>query len=216
VLFLAPCFCLFVIAGTAWIRRRRLATAAAGFLAFLVVVPSVTALPYSRGDVRPILDHVTAHSGDGDVVYLYYGLRLTADWYRRPIAGRLVHGVCAQNQREQYVEELERLRGTRRLWLVLGYDFFLEHAVFFEYMGANATLLESSDSLYLAEARLYDFSGERRAPLPDTLRAARPGPDPGTDCRGIFGRPRTDQASRSQRSSSTTDGRLPVERMPIR
>lgn len=186
VLFLTPVFCFFLVAGLAWLPLRRIAASGAAVLALLMALTAVIDTPHSRGDIRPMLDYVQQNARDGDIIYMYYGTRQVADWYRRPLPGRIVQGICAQMSREQYLDDLERLRGAPRVWLVLGYDFYDERRLLFGYMDNNARLIQATDSLHNAWARLYDFSGDRHVPAAPDLLKSLAEPDPGTGCRGIF------------------------------
>jgi hypothetical protein len=188
VLFLAPIAYLAATACFAWIRHRTPAIVLAAVLPVVIAIPAITSLPYTRGEARGALAHVSRHARDGDLVYVHYGIRQAIDYYRPRIQGTVVAGRCAQADRAAYLADLERLRGNRRVWIVMAYDLYDERGLFVEYMRRNAVLLDST-SLRLADARLYDFTPPGRGDVPRELLAPIVRPDVGTDCTGIFAAP---------------------------
>ena len=128
LLFLLPGLVLVVTAGLVelldsplrYVRRVGLASAA-----FVVGVPlyyALTGLPYSPHDLRPALAAIRAHGQPDDRLYVYYGGRQAFEWYRSafPIADdHLVRGGCYRPAWREYLRELDTLRGTGRVWVLI-------------------------------------------------------------------------------------------------
>lgn len=183
VLFLAPLAYLLAVSGAAWIRYKPLAA----IVTFLLVAPATLAAgrPHSRGEARDALAYAAGRAESDDVVDLHYALRYPYLYYQPAIRAQIFWGVCAQADRTTYIDELEQLRGTSRLWVVQAYDLNGEARLFREYMRLNA-LQADSVVLPLAEARLYSFPDAPPVSLPLRDLQTVAVPDQPTDCEGIF------------------------------
>lgn len=81
-----------------------------------------TTLPPSRVQhVRPILEHVKRERVVGDRIYVYYGANPAFGYYAPRIEIQpegVVSGRCHLADPRSYLRELDRLRGSARVWLV--------------------------------------------------------------------------------------------------
>jgi hypothetical protein len=151
----------------------------------LVGAASLIDLPYSRGEVEDVLGYVAQNARDTDQVYLYYGIRLAERYYEPRIPGIITRGTCSHDDPTGYYDELERLRGNPRVWVVMAHDFYGEHDLLRNYMQRNAATLDAY-SPRNADATLYAFtSSNRTVPSAGWLRPVTPA-NPATTCRGIF------------------------------
>ena len=185
VLFLVPAAFLVLAGGIAWIRRPGIAVLAGALLIVAQVLPVGALLPFTRGEPRRAFAFVAEHARPGDVVYVYHGDLPALRYYRPAISGRIVEGICAQDDWPRYIEDIERLRGARRAWVVAANDFFGERKSFLHHMRLNAILLDSARTRG-SGAWLFDFSGREHVAVPSSSLIAAYPPVPGTACRGPF------------------------------
>jgi hypothetical protein len=204
LLWLVPGLILVVTAGvtslvgspTRYVRR--VGAAAAALLVAAPLYYDVTELPYSPHDLRPILSAMREQARPDDRLYVYYGGRQAFEWYRPrfPIADdRVVRGGCYRPAWREYLRELDALRGSGRLWVLVvhpaGINGIHEGAAIEKYLDLTAPKLGrwgAKDAFVL----LYDQAGlapragppERWHPMPrglpfDTVSL-------GFACTGVF------------------------------
>jgi hypothetical protein len=200
VLFLAPIAFLLIAGGFAWVQPRNLAAGLATFILLANAIPAMHALPYSRGEIRRALRHAEQRVRSGDLVYLFYAAKLPVEYYAPRTTGTIVVGVCSQVNRTGYIDDLERLRGRDRVWIVTAYNTYWEPALILHYMDRNATLLESAE-FPLADVRLYRFPPNKVAPAPANLLHPGFRVNAGTECKGVFANV---SAPRSEKEASTS------------
>ena len=135
--YLIPGLLLAIAAGAEWIRRaaERYHPLLGGGLMIGLMVPPVVALaevppPYDMEYQRVMLGYLQQHRRPGDVVYvmplarigvLYYGPRYGL------VAGDWVTGVCDREDTRAYLRDVDRYRGTVRLWLLSSSAASLPH-----------------------------------------------------------------------------------------
>lgn len=137
ILFLVPTTLILIAWGVDWALSSspRSARALGAAAAALFLLSSATVLlgwlrsPY-REELRPVLGHVATATGPGDVVYLHSGARHAALFYARACpscrieGATVIHGRFLSGRPEAIAEELERLPGTGRLWLVFSHEWW--------------------------------------------------------------------------------------------
>jgi dolichyl-phosphate-mannose-protein mannosyltransferase len=171
-LFLAPSFIILLAAGferigSIW-PRRAIPIQAALFLVFVNPFPFVLQLrtpPWLVEQIEPVLSAVAANRKPGDRIYvfwsavpatMYYGPRhgITPDsWTAGGLHGDDWHG---------YVPELDKLRGSRRVWVIFSHskvpgqregimnylDSLGRRPPVFSYPPANSANRDASTALY--------------------------------------------------------------------
>lgn len=128
VMFLIPHLLLFVAEGLGqlcwhvgrWQPRvgRLLPIAVYG----LAAVPLLqTPPPYQSEDMKPLFQRLAAERKPEDKLYLYYGSLPAYRYYvKRGLASPdYLAGHCYRFDSRKYLYELERLRGTKRLWVMI-------------------------------------------------------------------------------------------------
>jgi len=128
LLFLLPALVVVVTAGlmalvdspSRYVHRVGLASAA--FVLGAPLFYTLTEVPYSPHDLRPVLAAIRAGYQPGDRLYVYYGGRQAFEWYRArfPFADDdVVRGGCYRPAWREYLREIDAERGTGRLWLLI-------------------------------------------------------------------------------------------------
>ncbi len=199
--YLIPGLLLAIAAGAEWIRRaaERYHPLLGGGLMIGLMVPPVVALaevppPYDMEYQRVMLGYLQQHRRPGDVVYvmplartgvLYYGPRyglVVGDW---------VTGVCDREDTRAYLRDVDRYRGTVRLWLLSSSarPFRVARPAVQAYLSAIGVKLDSltrpSLQFQSVSLELYDLSdpGRLRAANAETFPVGPMPTDPRPGCR---------------------------------
>ncbi|MBE0656106.1 MAG: hypothetical protein IH602_00365 [Bryobacteraceae bacterium] len=189
MLFWLPILIFFMAEGLATLAESRLHLGfalAALFGALLCVHPTVDVVtmlkrPYLLEESRPVLRHVERSLVPGDDIYLYYGAVAAFRYYQtqgilagaQPIEGysfgmvpsrpsvAFVESRNARSHWKLYLEDLDRLRSRKRVWVVFSHlykraeiseeQFFLDHLNSF---GRQISRFEAEG----ASAYLFNFS----------------------------------------------------------
>ena len=207
LLFLAPLFFLVIAEGVAWVGRagaagspgRTGARIAAAALAAVLLFPfglfAVRGVPMLREEVKPLLAHASEHWQPGDVMYVYYNARPAFEYYRDRygFTGReTIVGRCARMQPVRYLDDLARLQGRPRAWVLFiggkaawGYD---ERRLMVDFLDRVGRRLDDrvaiESSLYLYDlSRPFAQAGPYRVDIPVLPPAVA------FDCRGPWAQP---------------------------
>lgn len=172
MLFLVP-FMLLAVARGAWAVAAALRPtqplAAVLVLGLLFVAPAVETVQQLRRPDRteqltPVLADVSARWQPGDKVYLYYGGIPAFLYYTRdtPFPPGVVRGTEHRDVRTGYRDELRKLAGEPRVWVVFSHRHRAEESLIRAYAEG---LGECKEQIHHpgATAFLYDFS----KPFPD-------------------------------------------------
>lgn len=130
VFYLIPGLLLAIAAGAEWLRRAvgRIHPVAGGALMGALMVPSVIALvdappPYDIEHSRQVASYLGQHRQPGDVVYAMPLSRVGLLFYG-PNFGMapsdIITAVCDPKDTRSYLRDVDRFRGTARLWLLSG------------------------------------------------------------------------------------------------
>lgn len=166
LLYLLPVFLLGIADAAEWLHN-----AAAPRLGVWAALPAVALTaggllpmakmppPYSVEDVRPALAYLAKKRQPGDRIYVYYGavvgFTYYADRHGLQPADYTVGG-CHRGDSRRYLEELDTLRGERRVWYVL------THAIGYnerEDIGGylNAIAVERPEERFVSPTRIITF-----------------------------------------------------------
>jgi hypothetical protein len=208
-LWLLPATLLAVAAGAEWTRAKanslhpvlgKIAAEIVGaILVVALLVPPVIALaeappPYEIEHHKHFLSYLQKNRRPGDVVYVFplptvgvrfYGPRFglqRSDW---------IGSVCDRNDTRPYLKDVDRFRGTPRLWIITGGSrpFRVARATVLQYVG---TIGKRTDILSLPSAtygpitiELFDLSDPTRLSRADaeTFPAPHMATDPRPGCR---------------------------------
>jgi hypothetical protein len=132
--FLFPSLALLTAEGVHRVRAATLPTApvvGAVVLAVLFAEPVLMAgrsltVVGEREELRPVMDALRSRGRPDDLVYVYYGAEPAFRYYTMRAgmpAGRVVFGSLNRDDLGQYLQELDRLAGRRRVWLVFTHVF---------------------------------------------------------------------------------------------
>src|SRR3954468_21744125 len=177
-LFAVPLFLILAAAGAevvVGLLRRAVGPFAMGLYAILAVFPLravATNLPPDwQEHLRPILEYVARNRHPGDIVHVYYGAGQGFLYYAarqgfRP--GEYEIGRCAMDEPRSYLEEVDRLRGRSRVWMIFSHSLqgAREIRLIVAYLNAVGRRLDAVPAIRSnaplsasAYAFLYDLSG---------------------------------------------------------
>lgn len=155
-------------------------------------------LPYTPHDLRPVIDATVHNARPGDRLYVYYGARQAFDLYRHefPFAdSSIARGDCHRPAWREYLRELDTLRGSGRLWVLMVRPALVngvpEGQIIDDYLGQISPRLArwGQKDAYVS---LYDMRIVR--PLANAASASHPPPRAlsqdtvalGFSCTGVF------------------------------
>ena len=154
-----------------------------GILLAPALGPVLLAPPvYRQEDAAPILAYLGRHRQLPDRIFLFHGAGAAVDYYgpRYGLSGDFLIGGCHRENPRRYLEELDRLRGAPRAWLILVHypeTERLEILAYLNRIGVPRDSLTVPANLPLAEpqgAWLYLFDLSDPARLASTTAAAMP------------------------------------------
>jgi hypothetical protein len=200
LIFLLPALVLVMGEGAvtlARLRPRRAGLAAAGVAVALALAPSVVyavaGVPHVRAEVKPLLEFAAQNRAPGDVLYVYYNARPQYEYYA-PRYGwtpeQTVMGGCSRLRPAAYVQDVARVRGPRRAWLLFvdgkGIDEFDERGLMLAYLDHVGRRLDDRVSVG-ASLYLYDVTPAAVDLGPFQAQVPTFGYDAALDCRGPWG-----------------------------
>ncbi len=170
LLFLVPLLLLGVARG-AWavatVLRSSLPFAGLVVIGLLVLAPAVETYqqiqrPLRYEQITQVLDEVKEKWQPGDKVYLYYGAIPAYTFYTldRPFVPDVVKGTEYRSRRTGYRDELRKLAGNPRVWVIFSHRHAAEESLLKAYAEG---LGECQQEVHCpgATAFLYDFSTPR-------------------------------------------------------
>jgi hypothetical protein len=204
LLFLIPSLVLIVAVGLgAMIAARDVLTRRVGWVLVLLTLGTplyydLATVPYTPHDLRPVIDATVRNARPGDRLYVYYGARQAFDLYRDrfPFAdSSIARGDCHRPAWREYLRELDTLRGSGRLWVLMVRPALVngvpEGQIIDDYLGQISPRLArwGQKDAYVS---LYDMRIVR--PLPNAASVSHPPPRAsaqdtvalGFSCAGIF------------------------------
>jgi len=201
LIFLVPLLALPMAEGAVAAARRLKGEAgrtAFAVLAAGMLLPGISyaalSVPHVRAEIKPLLEFAAEQRRPGDLMYVYYNAR-TQFRYHGPRYGwsegsNAVMGVCGRYREDRYLDDLARLRGRDRVWILFvdgkgagGYDERKLMLSFLDHIGKRLDdRVAIGASLYLYDLR----PGNTR---PGAFQAeGRTYPyDLALDCRGPWG-----------------------------
>ena len=168
LMFLIPIAYILIPVGMEFISRKFQTHYKAIFIVLAIVLlayPSILAgyhliRPRTVEEIKPILNYLEENKHENDVIYIYYGAYRACLYYEDRFSfGELeiVSGSEQRNHIENYIPELDKLMGNKRVWILFShvYDWVEldEEEYFIEHLDEIGTRTESYEapgaSIYL-------------------------------------------------------------------
>jgi hypothetical protein len=172
LLFIVPSAILLIAAGLELISRKTrdsiplLSPLAIGFL-FLYPVANACRdfiKPQGVEEIRPVIQYVAAYGSKADILYCYYSAAPSLEYYSLRglnIPMKEVVGVESRKNWKLYREDLDKLRGQKRVWILFSHVWSWsgvdERLLFLDYLDSIGKRLDETQETG-ASAYLYDLS----------------------------------------------------------
>lgn len=173
ILFLVPFLLLLVAEGVGFtIKRTKSNLPILGVTLAVILLghPILTAGYHvvnsrTREEIKPIMNYLKTHKEPGDAVYLYYSAEPAFRYYADEFlldTSDVVVGVSSRADTSKYLDDLDKLRGNQRTWLVFSHvadswEGIHEENFFLIYLNRIGTKLDSSKARG-ASIYLFDLS----------------------------------------------------------
>jgi len=122
--------------------------------------------PQTKEEIKPMIEYVRNHRTSGDVLYVYYSSVQPFQYYSERNLIDLTEEVIGIESREHwksYKQDLERLRGRKRVWILFSHVYRAagvdEERLLLNYLDEMGNKLDSSRSAG-ASVYLYDLSNK--------------------------------------------------------
>lgn len=172
MLFALPVFLLWMAEGVAYLAALPSRVPAGVLLLFLLFHPVIFTFgnvinPRPHTEIRPVVEHLNKHWQPGDTLYLYYHTVPMFEYYmdrERFRKGDYIEGVRSREDWRRYAEDLDRLRGRPRVWVMLSHIWRrsgVDEEKFFTYhldtLGRQLDAFrEANASVYLYDLSSHD------------------------------------------------------------
>lgn len=142
-------------------------------IGFLFLYPLMDATrhlfkPQSVEEIRPVIEYLEKHRSEGDIPYVYYSSAPSFEYYkRRGLIGQMnqITGVDSRQNWSSYREDLDRLRGEWRVWILFSHVYRAggvdEELLFLDYLDRVGRRLDGFRA-FGASVYLYDLSTQGR------------------------------------------------------
>ena len=191
LLFMIPAIILLFAAGLESIHAtagKTLPLLSVLFVGFLLLYPFLRgvwhfAKPKGVEEIKAPLEYVEKHRSRGDILYCYYGAVPALEYYtRRGLISPVdeVIGVDTHQQWAGYQQDLSKLRGQKKVWILFSHIWRNngadEEVLFLNYLDMLGSRLDSIQATG-ASAYLYDLSASGPSRSSSTVRpgALHPG-----------------------------------------
>lgn len=170
LLFLVPTIIIIVTAGIEQLRLNTvssylpIAALCLGLLLFhpLVTVADTLLNPTSKEEIRPVMDYVHRHQQAEDMIYLYYGAVDAFTYYQDRYGfqnGDYIVGVNSRDNLAGYADDLDQLRGHKRVWILFSHLYTEDHEqAFFLYYLDHIGIQRDAYKSDGAAVYLYEFN----------------------------------------------------------
>lgn len=162
ILFLVPFLLLVMAEGTAFLfsKHHVAGIACLGVLIFypLSSAGSYILHPRIHEQARPVVKYLKEHRQSGDPVYVYYGGQQVFAYYARRFdldPQGVIQGIASRDDWQQYLGDIDRLRGLPRVWLFFSHAYN-EEAFFLAYLDSFGQRLETATDIR-ASVYLYNL-----------------------------------------------------------
>ena len=152
VLFILPITYLFISEGISqfikyfYPHKRLLAVFIVIFLLLYPVFNGISYLfkPILREESRPVIEYCLANKEKDDKIYVYPHAKRAFEYYTRELSLEPLPSVpISRKNTGEYIKELEKLRGTGRVWFIFSHTIQDEDELFLTYLDYIASQLDS-------------------------------------------------------------------------
>ncbi len=171
ILFLVPFLLLFIAEGVEQIRdktKHNSTLIGIAFICILFLAPSLSATkllikPRTKEEIKPVISYIREHKQNGDLLFLYYGAVPAYKFYSKIFRinnNHYIEGVGSRDFWRNYINDLDKLRGNKRVWVLFSHvctwEGVDEEKYFLSYLNSIGTKMDAFKSAG-ASVYLYDL-----------------------------------------------------------
>lgn len=138
LLFAVPFILILIAEGVEQLRNviaKRHSVGAFGVCVMLTVVitfnPATEAIetlrnPYNNEDIKTVLKYIQHHKRADDMLYVYNGAIPAFEYYAESYNlenQKTIEGIASRDNPNEYIADLEKLRGKKRVWFIFSHDY---------------------------------------------------------------------------------------------
>jgi hypothetical protein len=168
LLFLIPSVILLLGEGITGIREKTRKTGpliGLALIGILIIYPGLFASyhllnPRTDQELRPVIQYVKQHEQEGDVLYIYYASQGVFKYYAKRFhfhENDYIAGIFSRDTWNNYIRDLDQLRGKKRIWLIFSHVFGSEELFFLQYLDSIGGKRLEAFQRPKASAYLYDL-----------------------------------------------------------
>jgi hypothetical protein len=103
---------------------------------FIPLWQTLSTTPKTREELKPVLDYVQKNRQPDDAIYVYYGSQPAFDYYaqRYGLADNFIDGVQSRDDLAGYAHDLDQLRDSHRVWVIIAHPYGNEEAFVLQYL----------------------------------------------------------------------------------
>ncbi|MCM8787160.1 MAG: hypothetical protein NC935_03810 [Candidatus Omnitrophica bacterium] len=137
------------------------------FLCLLFIFPFLQSSyhlirPYTKEEIKPVMEYLKKFKQNEDVLYIYYFTNFAFKYYSKKYGFdkmKYTVGVMSRQNLLKYIDDLNKLDGNKRVWVLFSHTFRNEKEFFLNYLDVIGKKLDSFKSVG-ASIYLYDLSNE--------------------------------------------------------
>jgi uncharacterized membrane protein len=172
LLFLVPSLLILIAEGASYIREKTLERdkiIGITFIVLLLLMPHLLAAkrfvnPVFVEEIRPVINYIRTARHTGDVIYLHHNAYYAFEYYLERFGfpdNSYIRGASSEGNRQGYIEDLDNLRGHKRVWILFSHvsrgESVDEEQLFLFYLDRIGRRLDSHKEIG-ASVYLYDLS----------------------------------------------------------
>lgn len=168
LLYIVPIVLIFVVEGIEHIRVKTynystiIVITLIGLLVLNPLMDSSYHLlkPYTKEEIKPVLAYIRENKQNGDLIYVYYASRVAFRYYLERYGFKdndYIVGVSSRYNPENYISDLDKLHGNKRVWILFSHVHQDEKGFFLNYLNIKGKIIDSFEAKG-ASVYLYDLN----------------------------------------------------------
>jgi NAD(P)H-flavin reductase len=103
--------------------------------------------PMLKEEIKPVIKYCLENKKEDDKIYVYYGAKKAFDYYTWDSKIEILPSVDKTRETpEEYIKDLERLKGTGRVWFIFSHIYQNEEKLYLTYLNHIALKIDSLQS----------------------------------------------------------------------
>lgn len=118
-------------------------------VAFLLLYPVFFGLnliikPIQNEEIKPVIQYCLRNKREEDKIYIYFGAKTAFDYYTWNNKIYILNSIGSNREKpEEYLRDLDKLKGTGRIWFIFSHIINNEEKIFLTYLNYIATQIDN-------------------------------------------------------------------------